>query len=367
MPAESMRTSDFDYPLPPELIAQTPLEPRDASRLLTLDRKTGGMEHRRFSHIPEFLRPGDLMVFNRSRVIPARLHAHRPETGGRVELLLLRRQSPGVWEALGRPGRRMRPGSRFLLDTPNSETGYASAVLGGDDSEIGGDPEVEVLESGKEGVKLVRFSSEADIERWGETPLPPYIHQPAADPERYQTVYSTDPGSVAAPTAGLHFTPPLLEQIRQMGVEQTFVTLHVGLDTFRPVQGEDPTQHHIHTEYYEVSAEAAAQITRARRENRRIIAVGTTSVRTLEQLGRVWQSSTPAEAQPAAGQADIFILPGHRFRLVDAMITNFHLPRSTLLMLVSAFAGRELVLSAYREAIAREYRFFSFGDAMFIH
>jgi S-adenosylmethionine:tRNA ribosyltransferase-isomerase len=367
MPPESMRTSDFDYPLPPELIAQTPLEPRDASRLLTLDRKMGGMEHRQFSHILEYLRPGDLMVFNRSRVIPARLHAHRPETGGKVELLLLRRQSPGVWEALGRPGRRMRSGSRFLLDTPNSETGYASTGLGGDDSEIGEAPEVEVLESGTGGVKLVRFSSEAGIERWGETPLPPYIRQPAADPERYQTVYSTDPGSVAAPTAGLHFTPPLLEQIRQMGVEQTFVTLHIGLDTFRPVQGDDPTEHRIHTEYYEVSAEAAGQITRARREGRRIIAVGTTSVRTLEQLGRDWQCSGPTEVQPTAGQADIFILPGHRFRLVDAMITNFHLPRSTLLMLVSAFAGRELVLSTYREAIAREYRFFSFGDAMFIH
>ena len=256
------------------------MEPRDASHLLALDRTTGDLEHRRFSDILEYLRPGDLMVFNRSRVIPARLHARRPDTGGRVELLLLRRQSPGVWEALGRPGRRLRPGSRFLVETP------PGAVHSGA-------PEVEVLETGGQGVKLVRFSSEEDIERWGETPLPPYIHQPASDPERYQTVYSTEPGSVAAPTAGLHFTNPLLEQIREMGVGQTFVTLHVGLDTFRPVQGEDPAQHHIHTEYYEVSAEAAERITQARREGRRIIAVGTTSVRTLEQLGRDWDGSGP--------------------------------------------------------------------------
>ncbi len=349
-----MRTSDFDYHLPPELIAQTPVEPRDASRLLALDRTTGRMEHRQFSDVLEYLRPGDLMVFNRSRVIPARLHARRPDTGGRVELLLLRRRSPGVWEALGRPGRRLRPGSRFLVETPTG-------------AEDAGAPEVEVLETSGQGVKLVRFSSEEGIEQWGETPLPPYIHQPASDPERYQTVYSTEPGSVAAPTAGLHFTPPLLEQIRRMGVEQAFVTLHIGLDTFRPVQGEDPTQHHIHTEYYEVSPETAGQLTRARRESRRIIAVGTTSVRTLEQLGRSWDGADSAEIRPAAGQADIFILPGHEFRLVDAMITNFHLPRSTLLMLVSAFAGLERMLGAYREAVARGYRFFSFGDAMFIY
>ncbi len=345
-----MRTSDFDYHLPPHLIAQTPVEPRDSSRLLTLDRATGVIEHRRFSDIPECLRAGDLMVFNRSRVIPARLHGRRAVTGGRVELLLLRRQSPGVWEALAHPGRRLQPGVRILIDGQDSD-----AAL-----------EVEVLESRPQGTKLVRLSSEHGIDRLGETPLPPYIHQQPADPERYQTVYAADPGSVAAPTAGLHFTESLLEQLGQMGVEQAFVTLHVGLDTFRPVQGEDPTQHHIHTEYYEVSGEAAGAINRARREGRRIIAVGTTSVRVLEQAALRVEESGQGELRAVQDQAELFILPGHRYRMVDAMVTNFHLPRSTLLMLVSAFAGREPVLRVYEEAIREEYRFYSFGDAMLI-
>ena len=345
-----MRTSDFDYHLPPHLIAQTPVEPRDSSRLLTLDRATGLIEHRWFIDILECLRAGDLMVFNRSRVIPARLHGRRAVTGGRVELLLLRRESPGVWEALGRPGRRLQPGVRVLIDGEGSD-----AAL-----------EVEVLESRPQGTKLVRLSSEHGIDRLGETPLPPYIHQQPADPERYQTVYAADPGSVAAPTAGLHFTESLLEQVRQIGVEQAFVTLHVGLDTFRPVQGEDPTQHHIHTEYYQVSEEAADSINRARREGRRIIAVGTTSVRVLEQAALRMEESGQGELTAVQDQAELFILPGHRYRMVDAMVTNFHLPRSTLLMLVSAFAGREPVLRAYREAIREEYRFYSFGDAMLI-
>ena len=345
-----MHTSDFDYNLPPHLIAQTPVEPRDSSRLMTLDRATGRVEHLSFSNIPEHLRAGDLMVFNRSRVIPARLHGRRAVTGGRVELLLLRRQSPGVWEALGRPGRRLQPGVRVLIDGPSSDVAL----------------EVEVLESGLQGVKVVRLSSEQGIDQLGETPLPPYIHEKASDPERYQTVYAADPGSVAAPTAGLHFTNSLLERVQRMGVEQAFVTLHIGLDTFRPVQGEDPTQHHIHTEYYEVLGEAAGLINRARQEGRRIVAVGTTSVRVLEQAALRMEESGQGEFAEVRDQAELFILPGHRFRMVDAMVTNFHLPRSTLLMLVSAFAGREPVLQAYREAIQEEYRFYSFGDAMLI-
>jgi S-adenosylmethionine:tRNA ribosyltransferase-isomerase len=414
-----MRTSDFDYHLPPELIAQTPVEPRDSSRLLVLHRATGNLEHRRFQDILEYLKPGDVMVFNQSRVIPARLHGRRKDSGGRVELLLVRRESPGVWEALGKPGRRLRPGAVLVLGTgemnPPSASETPSHASGGltqgenppnpplqrgafgtpysqDDSSYsslpasaplspGGSPhsplserrvrgdfeiEAEVLESLPEGIKRVRLSSEEGIERLGQAPLPPYIHQRLTDPQRYQTVYARQPGSVAAPTAGLHFTDALLERIQQAGVEPAFITLHVGLDTFRPVQGEDPEEHHIHTEYYEVPPEAAETLERARREGRRIIAVGTTSVRVLEQLGRGLNQAGRAQIASAAGQADIFILPGHRFRLVDAMITNFHLPRSTLLMLVSAFAGRERILHAYQEAIEQRYRFYSFGDAMLI-
>ena len=366
-----MRTSDFDYHLPQELIAQTPAEPRDASRLLVMDRRTGVTEHRLFPDIGDHLRPGDLLVLNRSRVIPARLHGTRANSGGRVELLLLRQKSPGLWEALGRPGRRLRPGDRVVFDGPVPETRYSSNSLSNSSSNSFSGIEAEILESDEQGVKLVRFSpGDVPLDGWGETPLPPYIRERPSNPERYQTVYSSEPGSVAAPTAGLHFTGELLERLRQAGVEQAFVTLHIGLDTFRPVQGEDPAEHHIHTEYYEVSQETAEQISRARRERRRIVAVGTTSVRTLEQLGLNWERAGIGKddpAQGATGQAEIFILPGHRFRLVDAMITNFHLPRSTLLMLVSAFAGRDHILAAYEEATARGYRFYSFGDAMFLH
>jgi S-adenosylmethionine:tRNA ribosyltransferase-isomerase len=358
-----MRTSDYDYHLPPELIAQTPLEPRDASRLLVLDRATGRLEHRRFYDILDYLRPGDVMVFNQSRVIPARLYGHRQDSGGRVELLLLRRQGDGVWEALGKPGRRLRPGITLVVSPSRDSLNippYKQSESG--DSRI----EIEVLASSAEGIKRVRLSTEEGIDRLGEVPLPPYIHQKLADPERYQTVYARQPGSVAAPTAGLHFTDSLLERIQRAGVELAFVTLHVGLDTFRPVQDDDPTRHHIHTEYYEVTADTAAALNRARQEGRRIIAVGTTSVRVLEQLGQDMARAGVTELTPASGQADLFILPGHRFRLVDAMVTNFHLPRSTLLMLVSAFAGRELILQAYQAAIDRQYRFYSFGDAMII-
>jgi S-adenosylmethionine:tRNA ribosyltransferase-isomerase len=377
-----MHTSDFDYHLPPELIAQTPLEPRDSSRLLLLDRATGRTQHRRFHDLPDFVRPGDVMVFNQSRVIPARLYGRREDTGGKVELLLLRRESPGVWQALAQPGRRLRPGVRIVLDSP----GKAATPRGlGEDSVLpspgdgekspparlleGGENrgfDVEVLASGADGIKSVRLESEEDIGRLGVMPLPPYIHRRLEDPERYQTVYARHPGSAAAPTAGLHFTEPLLKRLRDAGVEPVFVTLHVGLDTFRPVQSEDPAEHTIHTEYYELGREAAGILNGALADGRRIIAVGTTSVRVLEQVGQRMAEEHRKRVEPCSGHAGLFILPGHKFRLVDSMITNFHLPRSSLLMLVSAFAGRERVLLAYREAISERYRFYSFGDAMFI-
>ena len=352
-----MRTSDFDYDLPTELVAQSPLEPRDSSRLLVLDRSTGRTEHKLFHQILEHLHPGDVMVFNQSRVIPARLRGRRTDTGGKVEFLLLRRESPGVWQALARPGKRLREGAKVILEAP--ERPPVPLHEGGF--------EVEVLASYRDGIKLIRLAREDAIGQIGTVPLPPYIHRRLEDPERYQTVYARNPGSVAAPTAGLHFTEQLLERLRGHGVELAFVTLHVGLDTFRPVHGEDPTQHEIHTEYYELSRETAGVLNRARDEGRRIVAVGTTSVRVLEQLARLMEDRGQKQLTPGQGQADLFILPGHQFRLVDAMVTNFHLPRSTLLMLVSAFAGRELMLRTYQEAIEQRYRFYSFGDAMFIN
>jgi S-adenosylmethionine:tRNA ribosyltransferase-isomerase len=369
-----MRTGDFDYPLPPELIAQTPAEPRDSSRLLVLDRAAGKREHRSFTGVLEYLRPGDLMVFNQSRVIPARLFGVRDDNGGRVELLLLRREDGGVWEALARPGRRLRSGATVTVTPPEGGRPHPSP-LPGRDGEV---PRltVEILESRPNGIKAVRLSSEEAIEGMGHTPLPPYIRRALDDPERYQTVYSRQPGSAAAPTAGLHFTPELLTRIRDAGAETAFVTLHVGLDTFRPVQGEDPTAHHIHTERYSLDAGAADVLNRARSEGRRIIAVGTTSVRVLEQVAADGAREGRTAFEPVEGDADIYILPGHRFRAVDAMLTNFHLPRSTLLMLVSAFAqhgaggpddaGRRMMLNAYAEAVRLRYRFYSFGDAMLI-
>ena len=369
-----MLTSDFDYHLPQDLIAQTPLEPRDSSRLLVLTRSTGRIEHSQFTRIIDYLRPGDLMVFNQSRVIPARLYGRRADTGGRVELLLLNRESPGVWRALARPGRRLRPGDKVVLEAPSVRDGDTSPqtlpfVMGGP-----GGFDIEILSSEEDGIKRVRLTNEDAIDSLGSVPLPPYIHRRLDDPERYQTVYARQPGSVAAPTAGLHFTEPLMEQLRAFGVELAFVTLHVGLDTFRPVQDEDPSKHTIHTEYFDLSAKTTAALNRARADGRRIIAVGTTSVRVLEHVARRMAEQERQLVTADSGQADLFILPGHRFRMVDAMLTNFHLPRSTLLMLVSAFAsrdhsassGRDMVLKAYREAIQEGYRFYSFGDCMLI-
>ena len=357
-----MRTSDFDYDLPPELVAQYPVEPRDSSRLLVLHRATGTMEHRAFQDLLEYLQPGDLMVFNQSRVIPARLFGVRDDNGGRVELLLLRREGDRVWEALARPGRRLRPGAVVTITPP-------------DDVQADRTLSVEILESRPDGLKAVRLSSEEAIDRMGHTPLPPYIRQALNDPERYQTVYASEPGSAAAPTAGLHFTPTLLDRIRETGVQTAFVTLHVGLDTFRPVQGEDPREHHIHTERYSVDDATAGALNRARDEDRRIVAVGTTSVRVLEQAAADSARDGDGRFRTVEGDAGLYILPGHRFRGVDAMITNFHLPRSTLVMMVSAFvqqgastgsSGREMLLDAYAEAVRLRYRFYSFGDAMLI-
>ncbi len=362
-----MRTSDFDYQLPSHLIAQTPVEPRDSSRLLVLHRDTGQVEHRRFYDLADYLGEGDVLVFNDSRVIPARLYGSREDTGGKVEFLLLQRMGQGVWKAVGKPGRRLRPGGRFTID------GHAGDGL-----------TLEVLEAAEEDIRIVRLSTEEGLDTVGHIPLPPYIHTPLDDGERYQTVYSRTPGSVAAPTAGLHFTPELLESLAAKGVQQVYATLHVGLDTFRPIRGEAPEEHKLHGEYFELSEDGAARLNAARREGRRIIAVGTTSVRLLEQAALISDKADSEKADapvgtpdgpiedrqrellPTSGWADLYILPGHRFRMVDAMITNFHLPRTTLLMLVSALAGRELILKAYREAVSKEYRFYSFGDGMLI-
>jgi S-adenosylmethionine:tRNA ribosyltransferase-isomerase len=346
-----MRTSDFDYELPPELIAQTPIEPRDASRLLVVDRATGALAHRHFRDIGDYLRPGDLLVANRSRVIPARLAGRKADSGGAVEALLLARRpdlGPEYWEALVRPGRRIREGQALVFERAGAGTLSASVVAR---TEAGG--------------RILRFAPPASGEpldvvlaQVGSIPLPPYIHAPLEHAERYQTVYSREPGSAAAPTAGLHFTTELLARLAAQGVETAYVLLHVGLDTFRPVEEEDPRDHKMHSEAFALDAQAAEQINAARARGGRVIAVGTTSVRVLESL------PDGPEVAPCQGRTTLFITPGYRFRRVDALITNFHLPRSSLLMLVSAFAGNELIRRAYAEAIARRYRFFSFGDAM---
>ncbi|MXZ91691.1 MAG: tRNA preQ1(34) S-adenosylmethionine ribosyltransferase-isomerase QueA [Chloroflexi bacterium] len=347
-----MRTSDFDYVLPQERIAQTPVEPRDASRLLVLHRskQDDAVEHRRFRDLTDYLRPGDLMVFNRSRVIPARLYGTESRSGARVEILLVRRVEPGIWQALGRPGRRLRQSAEVVVAGANQS-----------------DPvRIDVLETRGNGLRLVRLSNDSALEGLGQLPLPPYIKETPDDPERYQTVYADAPGSVAAPTAGLHFTDAMLDDIRSRGVHTAWVTLHVGLDTFRPVHGEDIAEHKIHTEWYQLPDETANAINGARRNGNRIIAVGTTTVRTLEHVAQEAHNAGASEITASTGDADLFIMPGHQFHLVDAMLTNFHLPRSTLLMLVSAFAGRERILAAYEEAIEQKYRFYSFGDAMLI-
>ncbi len=333
------------YDLPERLIAQTPLERRDGSRLLVLDKTTGEREHRHFYDLPEYLRPGDCMVLNDSRVIPARLIGARP-TGGAIEVVLLRDLGDKRWECLVRPGKKMRPGHQVIFG----------------DGELTG--QVESVSEG--GNRVIRFQYEGIfleiLERLGRMPLPPYIKEQLADPERYQTVYSKHPGSAAAPTAGLHFTPELLDKIRAMGVDVRFVTLHVGLGTFRPVKAEDIEDHEMHSEFCTVPADTAQAVNRAKAAGNRVVSVGTTSCRTLESF-----TGEDGRLRADSGWTNIFIYPGYKFKCIDALVTNFHLPGSTLVMLVSALAGRENILAAYKEAVEMEYRFFSFGDAMFIH
>ena len=338
-----MKLSDFMYDLPEERIAQTPVEPRDHSRLMVLHRGTGAIEHRHFYDIVDYLNPGDCLVINETKVIPARLYGERP-TGGACEVLLLKQLGPKRWETLVRPGKKLKPGAEVLF---------------GD-----GRLKCRVLESTDAGGRVVEFecegSFEAALDALGEMPLPPYIHEKLQDRDRYQTVYAKQDGSAAAPTAGLHFTPELLEKIRAKGVDVVPVLLHVGLGTFRPVKAENIEEHEMHSEYLEVSEDAAARVNAARARGNRVIAVGTTSVRTLESAAE--DGSLVAKR----GDTNIFIKPGYRFQLVDALITNFHLPGSTLIMLVSALYDRERILDAYRIAVDMEYRFFSFGDAMLI-
>jgi len=349
-----VKTAEFDYELPSELIAQTPIEPRDASRLMVVYRHTGEVVHRHFYDLPEFLCPYDLLVHNESRVIPARLFARKP-TGGKVEILLLRQRAGGTWETLVR-GRRIQVGTRLvLLDGPDGRPIGAEAKVVGE-----GERGMRVLAFGRPVLPLANLV--------GVTPLPPYIHTSLADAERYQTIYAHTPGSAAAPTAGLHFTPELLRQLQEMGVRSAFVTLHIGLDTFRPVSEERIEDHPLHTEYCSLTPEVAEQVNQAKLEDHRIVAVGTTSVRVLETAaGKAQIPKSQAQfVRPFEGATDLFIYPGYEFRVVDALITNFHLPRSTLLMLVAAFAGKELVDRAYAEAIRLRYRFYSFGDAMLV-
>ena len=346
-----MKTSDFDYTLPPELIAQTPVEPRNQSRLLVLNRNDGSIEHQRFADITYYLCTGDVLVFNDSRVINARLRARKSDTGDELEVFLLRRLSPNVWETLVRPGKGVSTGTRIEIMRSASSPHPNRDVV------------AEVVEVREGGIRVTAFSDDAALPQLGKIPLPPYIHEPLVDPERYQTVYARVPGSVAAPTAGLHFTPELINQIEDKGIHCVFVTLHVGLDTFRPVRESDPSRHPIHSEYGVLGKEAANEIYRAKAGGKRVICVGTSSVRLVEAAAR---ASSSVHLQPFEGWVDLFILPGYRFEIADALITNFHLPRSTLLMLVSAFAGRELIRQAYEQAIVRKYRFYSFGDAMLI-
>ncbi|MCX7670476.1 MAG: tRNA preQ1(34) S-adenosylmethionine ribosyltransferase-isomerase QueA [Anaerolineae bacterium] len=377
-----MKVSDFDYDLPPELIAQTPIEPRDASRLLVVERATGQLSHRRFRDLLEYLRPGDLLVGNDSRVIPARLHGVKP-TGGAVEIFLLRPrpstplrpgEGPGErsaqepaepWECLVR-GKGLRPGVQVIVRKAGAATPITATIVA--EAEDGGP------------LRIVSFDPPVREWLWevGEVPLPPYIHQPLSDAERYQTVYSRVEGSVASSTAGLHFTPELLVALREHGVKLAFVTLHIGLDTFRPVQVEEVEAHKMHREWAQISPETARAVNETRLAGGRIVAVGTTVVRTLESGAKIALGYRPADPVPDdvvcgwqtvvafTGETDLFIRPPYRFRAVDAMITNFHLPRSTLLMLVSAFAGKALMERAYAEAIRERYRFYSFGDAMLI-
>ena len=331
---------------PKGLIAQKPIEPRDTSRLLVLNRQTGIIEHRHFPDILSFLQAGDVMVFNDSRVIPARLSAKKSGTGGQVEILLLKRLEQNRWETLVKPGRRVKKGT--LLEMADDNRNVAVTA--------------EVTEEGENGIRVIKFSDESLLAELGQVALPPYIHEPLQNQNRYQTVYADRQGSVAAPTAGLHFTEELLAKIRAKGVQCCFVTLHVGLDTFRPVQEDNPREHRIHQEFGMVPAATAEAINLAKQSCKRVICVGTTSVRLVEAAAQ--KSNGPV--QPFEGWVDLFILSGYQFRVVDAMVTNFHLPKSTLLMLVSAFAGKDMIDAAYQIAIKETYRFYSFGDAMLI-
>ena len=341
-----LKKSDFYFELPKELIAQDPLEDRSASRLLHLDKLTGSVDHHVFKEVPEFLKPGDCLVLNNTKVIPARLLGEREGTGGHVEVLLLARKDKDVWETLVKPGKKCKPGAKLT---------FGDGIL-----------KAEVLETVEEGNRLVRFTYdgiwEEVLDRLGEMPLPPYITHKLRDKNRYQTVYAKYEGSAAAPTAGLHFTKELLEEIQKKGVSVVYVTLHVGLGTFRPVKEENVLEHHMHSEWYQVSEEAARCINETKAAGGRVICVGTTSCRTVESA-----SGDDGIVRAGSGDTQIFIYPGYRFKVLDGLITNFHLPESTLVMLVSALAGREHVLAAYEEAIRERYRFFSFGDAMFIH
>jgi len=341
-----MNTADFDFDLPEELIAQTPLEKRDASRLLVVDKETGAFSDQHFDQIIDQLQPGDALVMNNTRVLPARLYGIKPETGGHVELLLLKNTQGDDWEVLAKPAKRLRVGAQISFGD-----GRLTAT---------------VIEELEHGGRIVRFGYEGIflevLESLGEMPLPPYIHEKLADRERYQTVYAKENGSAAAPTAGLHFTEELLEQIAAKGVKLVYLTLHVGLGTFRPVSVDSLDDHEMHSEFYSLSEEAAQILRQVKAKGGRVIAVGTTSIRTLETIGSKFQGQIQADS----GWTNIFIKPGYDWKVVDAFSTNFHLPKSTLVMLVSAFAGRSLTLEAYEHAIAERYRFFSFGDAMFI-
>lgn len=340
-----MKTSDFYYDLPEELIAQDPLEDRSSSRLLVLDKNTGEMEHHVFREIVNYLEPGDCLVINDTKVIPARLIGAKEETGAKIEVLLLKRGADDVWETLVKPGRKAKPGTRIS---------FGDGLLTG-----------EVVDIVDEGNRLIHFEYEGIFEeildRLGQMPLPPYITHQLKDKDRYNTVYAEHPGSAAAPTAGLHFTPELLEKIRDKGVDIAHVTLHVGLGTFRPVKVDDVENHHMHSEFYMIDETAAEKINRAKENGKRVICVGTTSCRTIESA-----ADANGRLKACSGWTDIFIYPGYQFKILDALITNFHLPESTLVMLVSALAGRDHVLAAYEEAVRERYRFFSFGDAMFI-
>jgi S-adenosylmethionine:tRNA ribosyltransferase-isomerase len=360
-----MKTSDFDYTLPETSVAQIPTEPRDSSRLLVVHRVSGEIEHRIFRDVGDYLRTGDLLVLNQTRVIPARIYA-RKETGGRVELLLLRRRDNLIWEALV-GGKGLRVGKKLVLESDDSSRrGEEIVPTSGD---VGVRAEIIELLDGSE--RLIKFSEpiEPYFSKVGNVPLPPYIREKLNDPERYQTVYAREPGSAAAPTAGLHFTPRLLKKLQAKGVKIAYVTLHVGLDTFAPVTEDNPQEHKIHSEWCELPQETADLINQTKLEGGRVVAVGTTSVRTLESAGRysiVDNSSSEDRISPFVGPTSLYILPGYEFNIVDVMITNFHLPKSTLLMLVSAFAGRETILETYQTAIKEGYRFYSFGDAMLI-